>query len=68
MRCVHMVVGVCGGQKRASGPLELELQESVSTPTHGHWELNLEPPKERIVLPASEPSLPDSLVVLGTSV
>ena len=50
---VHMSADACGGQKRASDPLELELQEVVSC----HVGAGNEPSSAQCVLLTSEPSL-----------
>jgi hypothetical protein len=48
--------GISGGQKRASGPLELELQVVVS---YLAWVLdpNLSPPQEQQLFFIAEPSI-----------
>jgi hypothetical protein len=54
--CIYVCIGVPRGQKRASDPLELELQVDVSCPM---WVLgtNSGPLKEQQALPTAEPSL-----------
>lgn len=37
--CACVSAGACRGQKRALGPLELELQAQAVV-SHGRWELN----------------------------
>jgi hypothetical protein len=53
---MHVSAGTHGSQKRASDPLDLELQAVVSSQT-GCWELMFSPLQEQQVLLTAEPAL-----------
>ena len=49
-RYVRVCVDTCGGQKRVSVPLEIELEVLVSSPMYWFWELNLGHLEEQCIL------------------
>lgn len=71
-QCISCMSGMCGGQKRVSDSLEIELKTLVSYQIFGCWESNLGPLNERTVhtlnlQPSPSFSLPFTSPPLSTS-